>query len=572
MDNSARTSDRQANETASALNLALVAQIDKKELLSPSKASVQNTSMGARLELVKDGATEGFFESGRSIRDTLTYAADKITTAPLESSGEFIKNHWHEAAIGAAITFLHPPRWANVALMTYSMKGYAAATYDAFQQTSDPNANREKIKAEYARAIANESSAMVFSLPMTLAGGALGTGAANAVFGRNKGAIDLAQGKVRPSEVKENLLAIKDSVSPPPVRLVVADMDNTIAPFSKYYAQGFKQAVGELSQRSSIPEKELYKLIGEKMEIKKGRDYPWLLEQALSERLKVGEAGGMSVAEFQSKIVNPFWQRMESALEQHYTPYTGVRETLAELKQRNIPVAVISDASTPVGLQRYSKLGLADGHVDRMVTLDWKAPKGLSDEMAAAGHKRVDSMLASQHALADVKTLSAALEKPNPAGLKALLDHYKLRPIEVLVIGDRTSKDVAMAVNAGARSIWAKYGEPLAEDKAVMKMLKERPPDAKGGREKTDGLVDKATPYLEAASSFGALLNHLNPKPNYLSLGTQALRAVPLRPNMRVAIGAYGVHDDQHEQSLARAARTGISAREFALMNGLAYH
>lgn len=114
--------------------------------------------------------------------------------------------------------------------MTYSMKGYAAATYDAFQQTSDPNANREKIKAEYAKAIANESSAMVFSLPMTLAGGALGTGAANAVFGRNKGAIDLAQGKIRPSEVKDNLLAIKDAVSPPPVRLVVADMDNTIAP------------------------------------------------------------------------------------------------------------------------------------------------------------------------------------------------------------------------------------------------------------------------------------------------------------------------------------------------------
>lgn len=555
----------------SALNLALLTQIDHKDILSPKASSLQNASIGMRLDVVKDGATEGIYESGRSIRDTLAYAAERISTAPLASTGEFLKNHWHEAAIGAAITFLNPPRWANVLLMAYSVKGYAAATYDAFQQSGEANANPEKIKSEFATAIANESSAMVFSLPMTLAGSAFGMGAANSVFGRNRGALDLAQGKVTSAEIKENLLAIKDAVSPPAVRLVVADMDNTIAPFSRYYAQGFKQAVGELSQRSSIPEKELYKLIGDKMEIKKGRDYPWLLELALSERLKVGQPGGMSVADFQSKIVNPFWQKMEMALEQHYTPYDGVRETLGELKQRKIPVAVVSDASTPVGLQRFSKLRLEEGHVDRMVMLDWKAPKGLSEEMAAAGHSRVEKMLATQHALADVTTLSAMLEKPNPAGLKTLMDHYGVRPSEVLVIGDRTSKDVAMAVNAGARSIWAKYGEPHADDKAIVKMLKERPPDGKGQGAEGKGAKNKgsgssdALPYLEAAGSFAALLNHLNPKPNYFALGTQALRAVPLKPNMRVAVGAYGIHDDKNEHGLASAS-TAKSAKEFELL------
>lgn len=536
-------------------------------LANSSEKSYEHGSLAARLNVVKDGAAEGVFESGRSIADTLAYAADRMSSAPLESSGEFLKNHWHEAAIGAAITFLHPPRWANVALMAYSMKGYAAATYDAFQQSADPNANLEKVKTDYARAIANESSAMVFSLPMTLAGGALGSGAANAVFGRNRGAIDLAQGKVKASEVNNNLLAIKDTVSPPPVRLVVADMDNTIAPFSRYYAQGFKQAVGELSQRSAIPEKELMKLIGDKMEIKKGRDYPWLLELALSERLKVGQPGGMTVTDFQSKLVNPFWQKMEGALEQHFKPYPTVLETLSELKQRNIKVAIVTDASTPVGLQRFTKLGIADGNVERMVTLDWKAPKGLSEELAAGGHKRVEQMLGSPHTLADVKTLPAALEKPNPAGLKTLLDHYGLRASEVLVIGDRSSKDVAMAVNAGARSVWAKYGEPRAEDKAIMKQLKERPSDGQGSSGKEKG-VEAELPYLEAASTFGALLSHLNPKANYFAVGTQAMRAVPLRPNLRVAVGAYGIHDDKHDHTLA-TAMSSPTAREFELLKAI---
>ena len=552
----------------SALNLALIAQIEEKQQAPGSIAAKQklsavllnasektdNTSFAARMDVVKDGATEGMYASGRAIRDTLREAADKVATAPLTSTGEFLKNHWHEAAVGAAITFLNPPRWANALLMTYSMKGYAAATYDAFQQAGESTANREQIKANFAKAIADESSAMVFSLPMTLAGGALGSSAASAVFGRNKGAIDLAQGKVSTADVKDNLLAIKDMVAPPPVRLVVADMDNTMAPFSRYYAQGFKQAVGELSQRTSIPEKELYKLIGEKMEIKKGRDYPWLLELALSERLKVGQAGGMSVAEFQSKIVNPFWKNMEASLEQHYTPYPGVRETLTELRNRDIPVAVISDASTPVGLQRFSKLGIENGQIDRMVMLDWKAPKGLSDELAAGGHKRIEGMLATPHSLADVKTISAALEKPNPAGLNTLLNHYGLRPSEVLVIGDRTSKDVAMAVNAGSKSIWAKYGEPRAEDKAVMKMLKERPTDGKGFKDKGEGSADKAIPYLEAASSFSALLNHLNPKPNYFAVGTQAARSVPLKPNMKVALGAYGLNEGTNERGESQNA------------------
>lgn len=579
MERPTKLDDIQKNRPASALNLSLLSQVENKsledfagsdkhyigQLLANSSEKVyEHGSLYARLNVVKEGATEGVYQSGRSIRDTLAYAADKMSSSPLESSVEFLKNHWHEAAIGAAITFLQPPRWANLALMGYSMKGYAAATYDAFQQSADPMANLEKIKSDYAKAIADESSAMVFSLPMTLAGGALGTGAASAIFGKNRGAIDLAQGKISVSEVKDNLIALKDAVSPPPVRLVVADMDNTMAPFSRYYAQGFKQAVGELSQRTAIPEKELFKLIGEKMEIKKGRDYPWLLELALSERLKVGQPGGMSVADFQSKVVNPFWQKMEGALEQHFTPYPTVLETLSELKQRNIPVAVVSDASTPVGLQRFTKLGIADGHVERMVTLDWKAPNGLSEELAAGGHKRVEQMLASQHKLADLKTLPAALEKPNPAGLKTLLDHYGLRPSEVLVIGDRSSKDVAMAVNAGARSVWAKYGEPRPEDKAIMKQLKERPPDGKSSSGKEKG-TEVELPYLEAASTFGALLGHLNPKPNYFAMGTQALRAVPLRPNLRVAIGAYGIHDDQHEQAFSKAS-SSPTAREFELM------
>ena len=507
----------------------------------------ESTSISRRLNIVSSGASDGVVQSASEIVNTLKIAGEEMSSAPLKTSVQFLKNHWHEAAMGAAITFLNPPKWANAALIVYSLKGYGAAGYEAFQQAADPKADATEIKSNLSNAIAQESSAMLFSLPMTLAGGIAGRSAANALIGKDMGAIELITGKVKAQQIQHNFFEIKDKVSPPAVKLVVADLDNTMAPFSRYYARGFKQAAAELSVNSKIPESELYKLIGSAMEIKKGRDYPWLIELALGEKLKVGQPGHLSPAEFQTKLVEPFWKTMDKAMAEHYTLYPRVLETLQELKKREIPVAIITDASAPVGLRRFSQLGVdKNGLVDRMYALDYKVPEILPREMIAGGQNRIDAMINTSHGLKELKAFPAELEKPNPASLHALLKEYNLRPSQVLVIGDRQSKDVALAVNVGARSILAKYGEPHPADKAIVTQLKPRKPD--GPFDKQFDAINhatKPTPFLEAASSFESVLSHLNPASNFSALSAEAIRAMTLRPNVGAGVIGVGILDDK---------------------------
>lgn len=509
------------------------------ELLDQTKSS---TLLSREVNVLAGGFVDGLSKAGSTTASDVSNGFAKFKEAPLATSADYLKNHWQDAAVGAAITFLNPKKWANYALLAYSMRGIGYATYEGAVAAADPKANMNTARENFAKAISHEGTAFISTLPMALAGGMVGRGAANNVFGKDLGAIDLATGKVSLGQVKDNLLSIKDTISPPPVKLVITDMDNTLAPFSHYFAQGTKKAMAELSQKTKIPEAELYPAVGKVMDLNRAHDYPWSLEVVLGERLNVGKPGGMTVPEFHKNIVEPFWNTIDKSLIENHKAYPGVLETLQELKSRNIPVAVLSDAPAFIGLRRLTNLGLdKNGLVERMYALDnWVPPPGMNADMLAAGRNRVDSMLNISNGLKEVRLIPQAWEKPHVDGYNALLKEYKVRPAETLMIGDSRVKDAGVAYNAGSRAIWAEYGNPNAIDEGIL--LRLRPlPENRPAPGTAPGAKKVYPPYVEAATSYTSVLNHLEPKANLGTMASKTLSALTVKPEFGNAAITYGL-------------------------------
>lgn len=514
-------------------------ELSKSDIVN--KEGAQASSLFSReWQTVAVGLADGIGKTGSRTVEDLKQAGKDFSENPLHATAKYLENHWTDAAAGAAITFLRPTKWANAALLAYSLRGGAAATYDTLVGAMDPKADLNKLRSNYSDEISQQGTAFISSMPMALLGGNVGKAGAGAVFGKGMGALDLLDGKVSLTQVKQNLWELHDAIKPPPVKLVVTDMDNTLASHAHYFSEGIKTAITDISAKTSIPESELYTSIGNQMEKYRSHDYPWSLEIALKDRLKIGEPGGMSPADFEKNIAKPFWDTIDQSLKDNHHPYPGVRETLDELQRRKIPVAVLSDAPAFIGLRRLSNLGLKDGAVERFYGLhNWEEPPGLSKELLQPGRDRVEALLKTENSLKEFRALPSQWEKPETGGFQALMRHYDVRPSETLMIGDSRVKDVGLAYKSGARAIWASYGQIPAAEEAVLTRL--RPiPENNGGVDSKGAAPPKTyAPYLEAAGSYDRLLAHLNPEANYSELGVQAYRSLMVRPDLKAALGAY---------------------------------
>lgn len=481
------------------------------------------------------GLGDGIVRTGNQTAIDLKQGACDLANDPLGTTGRFLKNHWTDAATGAAITFLKPTKWANAMIMAYSLRGVGYATAEAGIGALSPDANINRLRNDYAEELSHQGTAFLSSMPLAMLGGHVGKAGANAVFGKNLGALDLASGRVSPATVKENLWNIHDAIRPPAVKLVVTDLDNTIASFSRYFAEGTKNAISELSLKTQIPEAELYKCIGRQMELYPF-DCPWSVELALKDRLKVGEPGGMSCEDFSKKIAKPFFETIDKSLKENLELYPTVRKALEELKSRGIPVAVLSDAPAGFALQRLRHLGLDNGLVDRLYGLSCKPPSELSPEIASRGQGHVDALLSAKHGLSEFRVLPQEWEKPNPSGIRELMKVYDVRPKETLMIGDSRLRDVGVAHSSGAGGIWAEYGKRLPDEVAVLNRL-----DSGGFSKPAPGPKPEPPPHLEAAQSYERILAHLNPQADYLAVAKKAAGALLVRPQLTAAAAAFSI-------------------------------
>ena len=105
------------------------------------------------------------------------------------------------------------------------------------------------------------------------------------------------------------------------------------------------------------------------------------------------------------------------------SPYPGVRETLAELKRRGFPLAIVTDAINGNALARLRKVGLAE-YFDHIISFDMTGAK-----------------------------------KPAPDAFLLALKKLQTKPAETLLVGDSLRRDIAPAQALGMITAYAKYGD-----------------------------------------------------------------------------------------------------------------
>ena len=103
--------------------------------------------------------------------------------------------------------------------------------------------------------------------------------------------------------------------------------------------------------------------------------------------------------------------------------YPGVRETLAELRRRGFPLAVLTDAHNGNALARLRKVEL-EGYFDHVISFDMTGAK-----------------------------------KPAPDAFLLALDLLQTSPSETLLVGDSLRRDIAPAHALGMVTAYAKYGD-----------------------------------------------------------------------------------------------------------------
>jgi len=105
------------------------------------------------------------------------------------------------------------------------------------------------------------------------------------------------------------------------------------------------------------------------------------------------------------------------------SPYPGARETLAELKRRGFPLAVLTDAHNGNALARLRKTDLFQ-YFDHVISFDMTGAK-----------------------------------KPAPDAFLLALRKLGTHPSETLLVGDSIRRDIAPAKELGMITAYAKYGD-----------------------------------------------------------------------------------------------------------------
>jgi phosphoglycolate phosphatase len=305
--------------------------------------------------------------------------------------------------------------------------------------------------------------------------------------------------RIQPDQVAYRLASRIDQRT----RLVITDVDGTLASYWDYFVPALRDFLRETSERLAKPIPELAKDIGSVIERRGSHEYPWLLEETGFAWDNYADRPDVFVEEF----VKPFWQAMDANRTKYLRPFPQVMETLTELRRRGIKVVALSDA--PDYMARIRNKQIFDGLLDAIYALETVEPA--EDEIfkpITREHGRM-RLAELQKATKSLKTklvvLPKSFEKPCPDGLDMVLRDFNVFPYETVFIGDSLSKDGLVAASRGIRFVWAHYGYQLPAEYDELVHCSLRP--ACSGE---DSKPATRAPFVEAiAARYDELINHV---------------------------------------------------------------
>jgi putative hydrolase of the HAD superfamily len=204
------------------------------------------------------------------------------------------------------------------------------------------------------------------------------------------------------------------------VKAILFDLDNTLIDFMKMKQHTINSAV-EAMIDSGLPIKkeEALKIIDEIYK-KHGMEYQKVFDDLL---IKV-------LGKVDPKILAAGVVAYRKVKEGYIEPYPNVTSTLIELIKRGFNIGIISDAPA---FQAWSRLvGMNLHHLFNLVVTFEDTKKVKFEELP----------------------------------FKLAIEKLKLKPEEIMMVGDDPRKDIAGANRAGMVSVFAKYGKIFEPDKS----------------------------------------------------------------------------------------------------------
>lgn len=437
----------------------------------------------------------------------LQKAGSDFVHNPLQATGHYLGDHWKDLAAGALISFVAPRGLVNKLLIGWSLRGVAQATGEAMVDAADPDADVGAIRARYAAQLGHQGAAFASSLPMTMAGGALGRMAGNTVFGAGNSLTDLAAGRVSLADVRGNVRNFYDTLHPSKPDVLVTDLDDTVFSLKSYLVPSLKRNISMISERMNLPEDEVIRDLGPH------RMHPWILEESPLARKFKG-----TPAEFTEQIVKPFWRNDAEAME-HLRAYPTVPETLAQARERGVKVVALTNAPAPWALRRLRATGL-DKYIDDVYAMDAYEPEAshlVAPQAAEHGRMLVDQALNAPSAISadHVHLLPPGYQKPDVRGLQTVLNDTGVSPRKALAIGDNWDQDGSAPEALGVPYIWAKYGRQVPADWITFLRRFGPRTDETAVEAHAPDIAAEHPRTVMVADSYSDLMNYLNRRPNF---------------------------------------------------------
>lgn len=227
-----------------------------------------------------------------------------------------------------------------------------------------------------------------------------------------------------------------------PNKLLITDLDNTLYDWVTFFTQSFRGMAQELNRILDVPEEQLLSEFRALHQSYGNSEQPFAALDLPSLRQKFP---GLSRAQLAEKI-DAALHRFNSIRKETLRLYPGVADSLKQLSEHGVKIVGHTEAMFANAYWRLRSLGI-DGLFMRLYTLEGK------DTFHTTGSsRRVDPPTGF------LNVLPREERKPNPAVLADICAREGAARDTTYYIGDSIVRDIAMARQAGVRSIWARYG------------------------------------------------------------------------------------------------------------------
>jgi phosphoglycolate phosphatase len=225
--------------------------------------------------------------------------------------------------------------------------------------------------------------------------------------------------------------------------LLVTDLDNTLYDWVTFYSQAVSAMARATAELLDTSEKQVLselKLVHQRYG---NSEVPFAILELPSVQARFPSASRLELM----KLLDPVLHAFNSVRKHQLALYPGVAETLRQLHSDGVIIVGHTEAIVVNAYYRLVKLGI-DGFFSRL----YAAQGG---HLGHPDENRTKRLAWPPDFVVD---LPPSERKPDPAVLLDICAREKALPEQTVYVGDSLTRDMAMAIDAGAFAVWARYG------------------------------------------------------------------------------------------------------------------